>query len=336
MRRGRRKRRGLAILAVIGATVPGAAGRAQTAAPDPPSSAPAPVPTVLAPFLPAAPPAALDSAERDLSSAEKAYVDLDFDRANQLVDSVVQRGHLTHAQLVRAFGLLGRTHAILNHDEAARAAFVKLLTYSPDEREDRNLPPRVTMRMAEARGILDGYPSRPGIEVAPSLVAGDGGALHVTTHDPTHVVQRVVVGWRWGVTGEFSTSSPVVGDEVEVPLATAPTGAARLDYYADAVDDRGDVVFEVGNADAPKTALVPVPPSTPPAPTPAPPTSARPSPAPGRSILASPVFWAIAGGVLVGVGTSAYFGLRTSHDDSGPASSARLTPVLLCGADRCQ
>jgi hypothetical protein len=308
-----------ALVFVVGTCV-GASARAQDAPPPAPAPAPAPAP----------PP------ERDLAAAEQAYVDLDFEKANALADGVVKRGGLTHALLVRAYELLGRTHAILNHDDAARDAFVKLLTYSPSEKEDRNLPPRVTVRMEEARGALAGYTSMPGIELTPSLLPGDGGTLRVTTRDPTHVVQRIVVGWRWGTGGVFSTATPVAGEAVELPLSSAPPGAARLDYYANAYDDRGDVVFEVGNPDAPKTALVPVPP----APT-APPPALLPGPASashyagGKSIFASPVFWAVAGGVVVAAGTGLFFVLRKPRDETLPPTGSELSPVLLCNGNRC-
>jgi hypothetical protein len=277
-------------------------------------------------------PARAQTTEQDLAAAEQAYVDLEFDKANQLADGVARRGGLTHAQLVRAYELLGKTHAILNHDKEARDAFLKLLTYAPEEKEDRNLPPRVTTRMAEARGILAGYAARPGLEVAPTLVPGDGGTLRVTTRDPTHVVQRLVVGWRWGITGAYATVSPAVGEAVQVPLSSAPAGAARLDYYVQALDDRGDIVFEVGNPPAPKTALVPV--------APAPPAPARREgaheAAGGKSIFESPVFWIVAGGVLAGAGTGAYFALRKPATETMPPTSATMSPVLGCGQNACQ
>jgi hypothetical protein len=274
-------------------------------------------------------------AEPQLTAAEQAYVDMDFDKANQLADAVAKGGGLTHAQLVRTYELLARTHAILNHDAEARDAFLKLLTYSPDEKEDRNLPPRVTTRLAEARGILGSYPARPGLEVSTSLVPGDGGTLRVTTRDPTHVVQRLIVGWRWGVSGDFATVEPLVGEGIEVPLTPAPPGAARLDYYAGAIDDRGDVVFEVGNRAAPKTALVPLVPLAP-APPPGAPREVRTAPREGRSVFASPVFWVVAGGLLAGAGTAAFFALRRPRDETLPPSSAELSPVLVCGQGPCK
>ena len=97
----------------------------------------------------------------------------------------------------------------------------------------------------------------------------------------------------------------------------------------------GDVVFEVGNPDAPKTALVPAPPAPPPPPPLAPGPAASSHYGGGRSVLASPVFWAIAGGVVVAAGTGLYFGLRKPQGEMLPPTGAELSPVLLCNGNRC-
>lgn len=282
-------------------------------------------------------PARAQTPELDVVAAEQAYVDLDFDKAVQLAEAVAARGGLTHAELVRTYALLGRAQAVLDHDSEARDAFVKLLTYSPDEKEDRNLPPRVTTRLAEARGVLSGYPSRPGIEVLPTLVAsGAGDALRVITRDPTHVVQRLVVGWRWGDAPTFSTASPIPAAEVEVPLPPAPPSATRLDYYASALDDRDNVVFEVGTAAAPKSAFTPSPPVAPAVLAPLVHSEPPREGAAGRSIVGTPTFWAITAGVVACVGTGAYFALRKAREDALPPTSADLFPTLFCGPTRCQ
>jgi hypothetical protein len=290
--------------------------------------------TAAAPVLAAvalwATPAGAAGAEQDLAAAEQAYVDMDFDKANTMVEALSRRGGLTHEQLVRTYKLLGRTHAILNHEKEARDAFVLLLTVSPDEREDRNLPPRVVARMQEARGVVSSYAMRPGVEASASLVPGDGGSLRVTTRDPTHVVRQVVVGWRWGAAGPFSTANVAAAETVEQPLSSAPPGAARLDYYAQAIDDRNDVVFEAGSAAAPKTALVPVAPAGGGA------GAERTEGGGGKSVFASPVFWIVTGVVLAGAGTGVYFATRKAKDETTPPSASDLSPVLVCGMARCQ
>ncbi|MGH7297895.1 MAG: hypothetical protein ACRELB_23345 [Polyangiaceae bacterium] len=40
--------------------------------------------------------------------------------------------------------------------------------------------------------------------------------------------------------------------------------------------------------------------------------------------------------VLVGAGTSAFFALRKPRQDTLAPSGADLSPVLLCGVNRCQ
>jgi hypothetical protein len=294
----------------------------------------------LALLLVRATPAAAQSHEVDVAEAEQAYVDLDFDRAIRLGEAAAAHGGLSHAQLVRTYALLGRAHAVLDHDAEARDAFLELLTCSPDEKEDRNLPPRVTARMAEARGVLSGYPVRPGIEVLPVLVAGSGsgagagGTLRVIVRDPTHVVQRLVVGWRWREGATFATASPALGGELEVPLPAAPPSATRLDYYASALDERDDVVFEVGTAAAPKTAFAPIPVPVVVAPLTREPL--REGTTGGKSIFVAPTFWAITAGVVACIGTGAYFALRKSREELTPPTGAELAPWLMCGPTRCQ
>ena len=144
--------------------------------------------------LPAA--AASGNVQQDLDAAEKAYVELEYDKANKLADAVIKQRSLGHDTLVRAYRLLARTHAVLDHDKEARDAFAMLLTYAPDEKDDKNLPPKVTDRQLEARGMLSGYGGKPGLEVLPELRgrARDASLLRVTTRDPTHLVRTVVVG----------------------------------------------------------------------------------------------------------------------------------------------
>jgi hypothetical protein len=263
-------------------------------------------------------------AEQDLAAAEQAYVDLDLEKANQLADALAHRRGLSHEELVRTYRLLARTHAVLGHDKEARDAFVRLLTYAPDEREDKKMSPRVTSRMQEARGTLITYSARPGVEAAALLGSGSsGGSIHITTRDPTHVVKRVALAFRWGNTGRFAVSDVTVGEDT-LPLPAPPAGVARLDYWVQAYDDLDDVVFEVGNPSSPKTALVT--------------TSATPSVTPGEersgaqgSVFTSPIFWLIAGGVVAaGAATGAYFLTRGSRTETLPPMSANLEPGLMC------
>jgi hypothetical protein len=57
-------------------------------------------------------------------------------------------------------------------------------------------------------------------------------------------------------------------------------------------------------------------------------------PAQGETIFSSPVFWAIAGAVVVGGAVSIYALTRSSTDTSPPTSTS-LTPAFTCGGRAC-
>ena len=256
----------------------------------------------------------------DLDTAEKQYGDLDYEEANRTADRVLQQRGLSHDQLVRGYRILALTAAILDHPLDARDAFTRLLTYNPEFVVDPNLGPKVTTPFVEARGFWRGQTGKPGIEVLATAHTGEAPTLRVTTRDPTHVVEGMLVGYRWGANSAYTSRSTTVGEGVILEVPTPPPGAARLDYYVQAFDHRDNVVFEVGNPAAPRSVTVEAPPPLPP-----------PPPAPEkRSILASPVFWGVVVGVLAAGGAGAYF-LTRPRDPT----SASLGGGIACGGAPC-
>jgi hypothetical protein len=261
----------------------------------------------------------------DVETAEALYAKLDYEQSNGVAEKVVkqQRG-LSHDQLVRAYRVLAVTYAILDKEEQARDAFLQLLVYEPEYTADSNLGPKVTTPFVEARGIFRSYAAKPGLDVAVNVRA-DGGQLRVTTRDPTHIVKKVNVGHRWTSSGEYAVTQVSVGDGVPVEIAAAPQGRTRLDFYAQAVDERDNAVFEAGSAQVPKSAFVEA-------------GSRRGGGGKeggkeGGGVLSSPVFWIIAGAAIVGGGAAAFFFLRPED----PPTKAALSPVIVCGGDgRCR
>jgi hypothetical protein len=291
-------------------------------APSPAGAEPWSAPIYRAPKGPKNPPPAPLST--DVETAEQLFAKLEFDDANKVAERVAKLRALTHDQLVRAYKILAITHGFLDHEDQARDAFVLLLTYEPDYQADQNLGPKVMQPFVEARGFWRAQSSKPGVDVSTDLRAREAGVLRVTTRDPTHVVKKVTVGWRWGSNGEFSSSTIGAGTGVTVEVAQAPAGKTRLEYYAQALDERDDIAFETGNPSVPKSAIA----ETNFAPTPPPPAEKS------SGFVGSPVFWAIAGVVVVGgAATGGYFLFRPK--DSSTASSATLTPSLMCGATKC-
>jgi hypothetical protein len=269
-------------------------------------------------------------ASADVDAAEQLYAHLEYEEANKVAERASKQRALSHDALVRVYRILAITYAVLDRGEAARDAFIALLAYDPDFQADPNLGPRVSSPFLEARGFWRAQPVRPGLEVAATLRADEPGAVRVVTRDPLHVVKRVVVGTRWGKDGEFVVTalpaSPAAPGVADVP--PPPAGRARLDYYAQALDDRDDVVFESGNPGTPRSALL---------------EATRPSRLAGSgyardgggkrgSIFASPVFWTVATVVVAGGATAVFFAARGKDDPT----RATLAPTVSCGlGTRC-
>jgi hypothetical protein len=268
----------------------------------------------------------------DLESAEQAYANLDYDQANKLADKLSKTKGLSHDQLVRTYRILARTHAILDHENAARDAFILLMTYDPEEKGDPNQPPKVQSAFMEARGFWRGQSVKPGIEVAANVSAHTAGTLRVTTHDPTHVVKKVQVGHRWGSSGNFRTATPPVGDAQVVDVPAPPANVLRLEFYAQALDDKDNVVFESGNPGAPKSQTAEQQPSGPGGPG----GPLGPGGEKSSSVFSSPVFWVVLIGALAAGGVVTFLALNKPKDEILPPTSARFGPSLNCGADRCR
>ena len=127
--------------------------------------------------------------------------------------------------------------------------------------------------------------------------------------------------------------STVPVGEATVEVAPATQGRTRLDFYATALDERDNAVFEAGSPQVPKSAFAEA--------------GSRPiggngsgyggdgdkrGEKAGGSVLSSPVFWIIAGAVVAGGGTAAFFAFRPEE----AAPKASLAPQIRCGAELCK
>ncbi len=268
--------------------------------------------------------------QQELDLAEQAYANLDYPEANKIAERVVKQRGLNHDQLIRGYRVLALTYAVLDKEVPAKDAFVALLTYDPDFQVDANLGPRVQTPFFEARGFWRAQSGKPGIEASTVLRPKEPGTIRITTRDPSHVVKKVNVGFRWGATEEMTVRTVAVGDNVPVEVPPPPPGTTRLDYYTQAVDDRDDAVFEVGNAGSPKSAVVQV-------------DQVRVVQAAsgGGGVFSSPVFWIITGVVVAGAATAiGVVALKpddkvVTHTTYVPATSGALSPILGCGGATC-
>jgi len=265
--------------------------------------------------------AATLQAPADVETAEQLYAKLDYEQANSVCERVVKKSGLTHDQLVRAYRVLAVTYAVLDKEELARDAFLQLLTYDADYQADPNLGPKVNTPFMEARGAFRSLSTKPGIEVTAS-VSTNGGTLRVTTRDPTRMVKKVNVGYRWTSSGEYSVAPIAPGEAVAVEVSAAPQGRTRLDFYVQALDERENAVLEAGNPSVPKSAFAEAGAAG---------GGGKGAKAEGGSVFSSAFFWIFAGAAVAGGGTALFFALRPQD----PPSAASLSPVIRCGAERC-
>lgn len=261
--------------------------------------------------------AAAKHAADEVDAAEQLYAKLEYEEANVRAERLLAGKGLAHDLLIRATRIQAVTHAVLDHEERARDAFITLLALDPDFQVDPNLGPRVTGPFMEARGYWRAQPSRPGIEAKPTLSPGEKGSVHIVVRDPTKLAKRVILYYRWGATGDMR-AIVVVGNDSNAVTATPPPNKARFDYYLQGLDEHDNVVMEKGSPLAPLSAFL----------------SATKNPSSGKSVFASPAFWIITGALAAAGGATA---LVFATRPEGPATSSPMKPTLICGAnDPCR
>lgn len=280
----------------------------------------------------AAPVAVAADVESEISSAESAFAQVNYDDAIKRAEAAIKTGGLTHDQLRRAYKVVALARAGSDQSDKAREAFIQLLTVDPDFSLDSGFGPKIQQPFLEARGFWRGQSSRPGIDLAPALRETGSGRMRVTLHDPTHVVAKAIVAFRWGTASPFRRVDVTVGDHL-LTIPEAPSGVTRFDYYAQAFDEKNDVVFETGNEAVPKTAIVEVASRGPVS------GGAPPKKEEGGTIFSSPVFWIVAGVVVAGGVTTGV--LLASHktntrEEQLPPTNANVGPILFCGTERCR
>jgi len=262
-------------------------------------------------------------AKSELAKAEQAYSALDYPAANAAASTALQRGDLTHDELVRATRILALSSVALDKPAAAKDAFVLLLTYDPTYTVDARLGPRYREPFNEAKGFWSSQSSKPGMETQVMVSARAPGSIRVTTRDPTSVVKRVIVSYRWAPAKNFVQAAAKTGDShVDVPAA--PAGATRLDYFVRAEDSNGSVVFENGSANAPRFGVVQAE------------NASGGAAKENKSVFASPIFWVVTGVLVAGAATTIAL-VATQGGDTSTVVSNRWTPSLRCGGGaRCE
>ncbi|WP_394829714.1 hypothetical protein [Pendulispora albinea] len=267
---------------------------------------------------------ASNSVDDELAEAEKLVANVDFEGAIPVLERIAKRNGLSHEQLVRVYKNLATAHAVVGHAGPSRDYFVKLIGIDPDFKIDQNMSPRVKAPYFEARGSWSAQSIRPGIEATANVHRGTDSRIVVTLRDPTRMASKVVVGYHWEGSDPFIVKSSAAAPTTTVVVPPSSNDkASYLEIYAQGLDANDGVLFESGSATKPIVIEAPAA------------TAAGPGQGNGekdRSVFASPVFWIVAGAVIVGGATAAYFLARPND----PATSQQINPILNCGGKPCQ
>jgi len=269
---------------------------------------------------------AASSADDELGEAEKLIANVDFEGAIPVLERASKRNGLTHDQLTRLYRNLATAHAVVGHATVARDTFVKLIAIDPDFKIDQNMSPRVKAPYFEARGAWSAQSSKPGIDAVAQVHRSSESRIVVTLRDPTHLANRVVVGYHWEGGDAFTTKSSAATPTTTVVVPPPKDKATYLEIYAQGLDSNDGVLFESGNATKP--IVIEAPPAAPQGATSGVAGSESDR---SKSVFASPVFWIVAGAVIVGGAAAAYFIARPGN----PSTEQQLSPVLTCAGRPC-
>jgi hypothetical protein len=268
---------------------------------------------LLASSAAAGPPSTAEKA-RPIEDAKTAVDASDYFGARATLDKTLQAGGNKPADLAEIYRLTGIVNAALGDAKAAKEAFQKCLALAPQSTLPSGTSPKIGKPFAAAQDFLKG---KPALELKTSTTNEPPTVTIEVASDPLQMIvklQAVVV-----VDGkpEQQIDQPVA-PSVKIDL---PKGK-RLDLRVNALDDKGNHLFEVGTKDVPVVIVGKVEPEVvvkkPPPPKP------KPKPFQDRPLYLK---WWLYGGLAIAFGgAGAYFGIdaiRTKGelDDLGAESA---------------
>lgn len=224
-----------------------------------------------------------------LEAAEAAYLEVDFEATRDQALMALRAGDNGPDAIVRIYQLLGIASSALGDEAAARDYFMRMLGVDENASLDDSVPPRLRNPYLEARGAWAARPGRLGLQVGLDRASS---AVRVALRDPIEMVRRVRISARLEGDAEY-TSNEYEAQAVLLAEVIGAADADRLEYFVEALDMHGNVVFSEGSAFDPEV-VGRQNRST---------GSTEPADGGGGSIFEEPVFWVIVGSVLaVGAG----------------------------------
>ncbi|HEY4177890.1 MAG TPA: hypothetical protein VGM90_13680 [Kofleriaceae bacterium] len=203
-----------------------------------------------------------------LDDARGHFAGLDFELVITDTDAVIHDASATPAQLVDAWFLRGSTLIVLDRESEAAAAFESLLAIAPEHRPPADTPSRIraafeAARAAHAVHVEEQLATEHGAElkavkldVAPPVAprGGHAAAWTVQLVDPSHLVDRIVLGYRRETDRSFNVVEAQPGAKVSLTLpggAPSSDGTYRLAWYVEATHGAGARVRTNGGPQSP-------------------------------------------------------------------------------------
>lgn len=234
-------------------------------------------------------PAAHAQSPSPLERLHVAAEQLDFEAVVGACQEALASGTLTHAQLAHVYRQLAMAESFLGNVADARTAYERMLALEPDSRPDESVPPRLQAAYVEALRVRE----RLRVE-ASTTIAGHVLRVHVT--DGVGAIARVSFVYDLGDGTSERTEEQDAAAEVELRIDERVSGQIR--YRVHLLDAFGNVWFELGTSEAPRTGYV--------APSPIRAAPVRPT----RRLVRSPWLWSSVGVVVLGIG----IGVGVSRD----------------------
>ncbi len=200
--------------------------------------------TALSAVLLATPVAWADGTVR-LADAQKAYADVDYENTRRLAKAALERGGNDRASTAELYLLWGTAAAALDQADEARTAFLYVLAINPEAKLERSLSPKIRAPYLEARGSMSQADGKASLGLGLQRRQQE---LEITLTDSAHVVASVEVATRSRQDERFARRRLDAAPRKRVPT---PSGA-ELEFFVQALDRYGNVLFELGNQDAPE------------------------------------------------------------------------------------
>ncbi|HET9956095.1 MAG TPA: hypothetical protein VFQ61_16425, partial [Polyangiaceae bacterium] len=179
----------------------------------------------------------------ELSQAESAFRDIDFERCAAAAARALESGGRGLHETARLYSLLGISLAALGqHDEAMRA-FVKMLAIEPEQRVESSLSPKLRAPYLDAKGFWGTTSERlrARVEFGPH-----GVTVRIT--DPVGMASKLRIATRGSAESTWQTTNHAAAPVVEL----AHRAGDELEFTLSLLDEHGNTIHELGSQGAPE------------------------------------------------------------------------------------